>query len=361
MIPVLPLSLAAALAASLGSASGSSLDRRDVIVTSDGRRLAVDEVLADALPEVRYRLQGSERTIPASAVLRIEYRDEPPALRQAREKRDPQASHRALAIAREAKGVRPWLAEAVDFESAGVLEAWGAAEPGRTEEAAAAYRAFAETYPSSRRFPAALLGRARCLETLLRFDDALALFDELGPRLETLGEEAGLELSFERAQVLLAAGRAPEAREALRALEGRIARLPLGSPPSLLARVRVAEGDGLLAEGSSAEALAHYRRLLAEADGDFELRAAARAGEGEALLGVGKVREAMFALAEARAIDPAGGPATARATYLLAECHRRLVGREPDAERRARSYFLEVVNRHSSTPWAGRARAALGG
>src|SRR5262249_11465387 len=61
--------------------------------------------------------------------------------------------------------------------------------------------------------------------------------------------------------------------------------------------------------------------------------------------------EALLSLAEARAVGPADLPATARATYLLAECHRRLAGGEPDAEWRAMSYFREVVDRYPLSPW----------
>ncbi|MCI0588439.1 MAG: tetratricopeptide repeat protein [Planctomycetes bacterium] len=353
MIPLVPLLLATC--SPDGSGPGG---RRDVIVTVTGSRLGVEEVLADALAGVRYRAGGSERVLPASQVLRIEWRDEPPALRRARERRaagEFAAASRALAAALEARGVRPWLREEVAFESAGLLEAWGATVEGKTAEAAEAYRAFAEAHASSRRFPAALLGRSRCLRSLQRHDEALALLGEAGGGVSLLGEEAQLEADFEKAQTLLAAGRAGEARRTLGSLEARI---PAPSP--LLARVRAAQGDCLLAEGRAAEALSHFRGLLAEAGSAFAPRATARAGEGEALLAAGRVREAIYALAEARATGPAGLPSVPRATYLLAECHRRLSGEEPDAERLARAYLAEVANRHPSSPWAGKARRALG-
>ncbi|MGH7151079.1 MAG: tetratricopeptide repeat protein [Planctomycetota bacterium] len=361
MIPIFPLLLATLSPDDTGGPVPGG--RRDVIVTVGGTRLGVEEVLLDTLAGVRYRVGGSERDLPASQVLRIEYRDEPPALRRAREKRaggEFAAASRALAAAMEARGVRPWLREEVAYESAEVLEAWGATEEGKTEEAAEAYRAFTESHVSSRRRPAALLGRSRCLRALQRHEEALALLEEAEPASSLLGEGAQLEVLFEKAQTLLAAGRAGEARMSLGTLEGRIPVRPPGSLSSLLARVRASQGDCLLAEGRPAEALAHFRRLLAEAGTAFALRATARAGEGEALLAAGRVREATFALAEARATGPAGLPSVPRATYLLAECHRRLAGEEPDAERRARSYLAEVANRHPSTPWAGKARRALG-
>src|SRR5262245_5467813 len=124
MIPFLALLLAT-------SSTGDPVpgSRRDVIVTAGGTRLGVEEVLLDSLPGVRYRAGGSERDLPASQVLRIEYRDEPPALRRAREKSaagEFAAASRALAAAREARGVRPWLQEEVAFLYAEILESWGA-------------------------------------------------------------------------------------------------------------------------------------------------------------------------------------------------------------------------------------------
>src|SRR5262245_50573965 len=114
MIPFLALLLAT-------SSTGDPVpgSRRDVIVTAGGTRLGVvEEVLVDSLRGVLCRAGGSERGRPASQVLRIEYRDEPPALRRAREKSaagEFAAASRALAAAREARGVRPWLQEEVAF------------------------------------------------------------------------------------------------------------------------------------------------------------------------------------------------------------------------------------------------------
>ena len=359
---ILPLSL---LASAVPLAPASAAQKRDFIVTVEGKRVAVDEVLADSFPEVRYKLGGAEKAIPASQVVRIEYRDEPPALRQARGKReagDPDAALRAYALAKETAGARPWLAETVAFETADALEQWGALDVRRTTEAAEAYAKFAEAYPSSRRLPDALLGRARCLRTLKQFDPAAALFDEVAKRGTSLGEAVELEAVYERAVTMLAAGRAGEARGGLKALEGRIVGMNAGGAAHapLLARARLAQGDCILAAGDPEEARAHFRRLSAEAGADARLRYGARAGEGEALLAQGKVREALLAFAEVIALEPAGLPGTPRATYLAGECYRRLVGLEPDAERTAAQYFKEVADLFPASPWAARAKAALG-
>src|SRR5262249_6501432 len=255
------LFLAAAVPAALGSPPGG---RRDALLTTDGRRIRVEEVLLDAAPEVRYRVGGGERSIRASSVLRVEYGDEPPALRRAREELAagrPDVALRALAAARGARGVRPWLSEALAFESAEASEAWGAVDPRGTKEAEEGYGTFAEAYPSSRRVPASLLGRARCLRALRRFGEALAVLDAAGRDLAPFGEEAGLDLRCACAETLLAAGRPGEAREALRSLEEKLVGSPVGSRKLLLARARGAEGDCLLAEGKTEEAITHFRRL----------------------------------------------------------------------------------------------------
>jgi len=362
MLPARPL-LALATCFSIVPV-GASAQTRDTIVARDGRRIGVDEVLADTFREVRYRLASREAAIPAAEVERIEYRDEPLPLRQAREKLsagDPDAALRLLEI--ETSGARPWVAEAVAFERANALEQWGTIDPRRYEEAASAYDAFGKQFAESRRLPEALLGRARSLASSTRRDEALAAFEGVASRSEDFGFEVQIRALLGRAETLLAMGRTAEARGETRGLETRIQAMNHQGEAfaPYLSRARLLQGDAMLAEGNADEARRFFSSLAQEGPAKNPwLYYGARTGEGEALLRLSKPREAILSLSEVVALEPYGFPFSARATYDLGECWKALIGIESEAERRAQSYWSDVLKLYPGTPWSAKARVALG-
>jgi len=314
------------------------------------------------------RKDGNPIRIDAAEVLEVRLGDVPQSFADATLLRERGELEKSVARFRVAAGdaaSRPVVQASARLAAAETLLEWGAEDPTRFREAAAEADLFLGAFPEDRNVPRAraLKGRAQLLagdaagaaETLQGLFQAGQAGTIGYPRTLTL--QAGLDGAY----AFIAARKMAEATALFDALSSAVT----AAPREGLSRAALAQLDGLaelaqlgpgfvqLGEGKADRAEGFFR---GKADGaqTGAGRAAAQLGYGEALLGLGKHRQAQLTLASATALSYRSADIAARGLVGLAKTYLAL----GDASEAKKS--LERVRRiHGATPAAVEAAELL--
>ncbi|MBK8974482.1 MAG: tetratricopeptide repeat protein [Planctomycetes bacterium] len=371
------LTVSLTLAAMLGvdAAATAQSEISDTVMTTTGRRFRGIEIVGLTDSKLTYKSGSEEKDIRASQVAEITWSEPPQAFalgRAAAAKGDFATAANQYEEAARASS-RPVFQTECRYLAAQSLARGGRTDPGRAKKAAEELAAWLDQNADGFRRPDALLWRGRALVAAGMFAEAQTTFEQLADDslsrgwLPVWNARAKLEL----AAALQAAGNFAGARSAYRAAVTAV-RGAAGDDPDaefvqLEAQANVGVGESMVQEGNFEDALKYFRDLGSRGAAPA-LRAAARAGEGEALFlqsqksGDGSaLRAAQVALAEASVLDTTNGDTTAKALYYSG---RVLLALGPDREsqtykQRAASYFDTVVRSYGTSVWASRAAEEL--
>jgi hypothetical protein len=351
-------------------------DASDVVLRKDGKSIRGAEVTAFTLKGVAYQRGGETGEVPSYLVLDIEWGNAPEVFVTARAALDRGDYANAQQLFGEAasKAERAVLKAEARFlqGKAGV----GAAGTDASAAAAAAggLRAWLTEFSDHGRVPEAMLLLGRALRLGGLGADAEAALKDLDNRAggEGWGAVWSARAKYELALAQLGQDKALDARSSFQSA-GAAATAALATPSADTAELqaikvnaRTGEGETFVRERNFPRALEYYRAMATGSDAT--LRAAGRAGEGEATYlaaGEGKapdeLRKAQLALAEASVLDLANGEASAKANYYLGLCLLGLgPAREGDTYKaRAMAYFQIVARYYPTSRWAAAARAEL--
>lgn len=347
---------------------------QDVIVTTSGRRVRGVEITELTSTTVRYTRSGDTLDLPANSVAEIDWSEPPQGFllgrTAARNGRFDEAANAFADGAKETK--RAVLQVECQF-----LEADSLARAAGTDQQKAAFAAdklgaWISANDDGFRVPDATHALGRSQLVAGKADEAEATFRKLADDALAKGWAPvwGARARFELARALLAKGDLTNARSAFQQAQ-QAAQSAGGEQPSsellsLMAEASVGVGETMVREGQFDEALRYFRDLSSRAP-NAAIRAAARAGEGEALYLRGKdpvdvesLRSAQIALAEANLLDPTAGEVTAKALYYSGLV---LLALGPDHEssnyrQRALDYFASVTREYATSGWAALAAEA---
>lgn len=348
---------------------------QDVVLLKDGKRLRGVEVVEMTVDTVKYKRGDQELDLPANTLVGVRWSDPPEAfalaLSAVRRGDFATAAEQYGNAARDAKR-EPLKLEARYLAAEAMLRVAGS-DALKARQAVDALQSFLNDLPTHYRVPDAMLelGKAQRLsgdaaaasQTLRRLaDDSLA--KNWSPVWDA---RAKLEL----ARALMVQGDFGNARATFRSAVSA-ADLAAGGRhdaelTNLKAKAQVGEGTTFVRENKFDDALRFFANLAKAAETE-ETRAAARAGEGEALFlraeaagNTTGLRAAQVALADANLLDVAAADTTAKALYYTG---RVILALGPDREgsgfkERAMDYFTTVATSYSDTEWAARAREEL--
>lgn len=362
----------------LALASGDALlaqgKVQDVLVTTTGRRIRGIEITEMTSTTVKYERGGDSLDMPANSVAEILWSEPPePFLVGRSAARNGRFQDAATAFAEAVEATRREVlrVEAQFLEADSLLRVAGSDQQ-KASLAADKLTAWITANPDGFRLPDATLALGRALLASGKPDEAEQRFSALAD--DALAKNWspiwGARAKFEEARALLAKGDLGNARGAFRSAQ-RSAQTIGGQNPSpeiltLMAEASVGVGETMVKEGEFDKALLYFRDLASRAP-NAAVKAAAKAGEGEARylqakdpIDVDSLRAAQIALAEANLLDPTAGEATAKALYYSGMV---LLALGPDNEsstfkQRAVSYFNTVARDYSATTWASLAAEA---
>lgn len=347
----------------------------DTVLKKDGARIRGVEVTALTLQGLQWKRGSETGEVPAYHVQSVEWGEAPDAFVSARaalERGDFEAAKQLFGEA-AANIERPVLKLEARYLQCRAAAAAAAVDPSTAAAAAGSIRALLAEAPDSFRVPELLLLLGRSLRLGGLGADAEAELKQLDSRTTAEGWPPiwGARAKLEIALAQMAQNRPTEARSSFQAA-GMAAENALNTPGpddtdlrALRTSAKVGEGETYVAEQAWARAIDYFRTL---ASAQPDLKAAAKAGEGQALYlqaaatnNAEDLRKAQLALAEASVLDGVGGETSARANYFLGKCLLAL-GSEREGETfkaRATNYFQIVVRNYANTRWAAEARAEL--
>jgi TolA-binding protein len=370
----LQITLFGVLALTSGEALLAQARIQDMLVTTGGRRIRGIEITEMSASTIKYARGGETLDFPAISVAEVVWSDPPQAFllgRSAARTGKFQDAANAFKEAADATKREVLKAEALYLEADALLRAAGSDQQ-KASFAADKLTVWINTYPTGYRLPDASLALGRATLAAGKPEQAELTFKKLAS--DALANNWGAVWSarakFEEARALLAKGDLGNARSSFRQAQ-QSAQQAGGDAPSpelltLMAEASVGVGETMVREGQFDEALRYFRDLNNRAP-NAAVRAAAKAGEGEALYLRAKdsgdadaLRAAQVALAEANLLDPTAGEVTAKALYYSGMV---LLALGPDHEsstfrQRALDYFASVTRDYSSTSWASRAAEA---
>ncbi len=350
--------------------------KTDTILKKDGSRVRGVEIQALTLQGARWQRGAENGDVPAYHIQSIEWGSVPESFLSARaamERGDYQTAMQLYGEAATQAG-RPVLQAEAKFLQCRAATAAAAVDTSTAANAAGAARALIAESADSFRLPELLLLLGRALRHGGLGADAETTLKELDDRAVREGWSTvwSARAKYEIALAQLAQNKPGDARGSFQAAASA-ADAALGTPSpddrelqELRANAKVGEGETYLAENQFGRAVDFYRGLATSSP---ELKAAAKAGEGQALFlqaksqnnKVDDLRRAQIALAEAAVLDSIGGETSAKANYYQALCLLAL-GTEKEGDtfkNRATAYLQTVVRNYGSTRWAAAARAEL--
>lgn len=357
-----------ALAVAALAAVSASIGAQDTISTTTGRRIRGVEITALNSSAVQFNQDGTTGEVPASQVLEIRWGDAPESYQLGRGSTNggnfDAASDQFAQAAQDTS--RAVLKTECEFLAAEALSRAAGSDQGKAQRAADMLGDWLGANPDNFRAPDALMARGRALlgagspaqaETTFKTlaDDSLA---------KNWAPIWNARAKVEQARALMAAENFAGARTAFRGAASA-AKAVTGAEyksevDSLTAAASVGVGETMIREGNFKDALDYFRELGGR-DADLAVKAAAKAGEGQALFlqaqakgGSEGLRGAQLALATASVLDPLGGETSAKALYYSGMV---LIALGPDREtstfkQRAFAYFETVVKFYGSTSWA---------
>ena len=354
---------------------------KDTLVKRTGERLRNVEILELSSDNVKYRRAGTESTLLATLVSHVEWSDPPEAYSLARgalNRGDTEAAANLFmeGANKATEGKRAALAAECQFLAGRVLALSMGQDTGRASAAKAALTAYLEAHAKGFNTPEARLLIARSQR--VGGDNAgaeaslKALTDQAAQ--QGLGLIWDARAKLERAQLALAQNNPTAARSEFQGVRSAVDAAmsnATGSDAAELGNLRtlavVSEGEAYFRDNKVAEAKKYFAQL-ATSSTDEALRAAALAGEAQAIVlqAVDKVdvkalREAQIKLAQATLGDTANSETTAKAMFFQAKILLALgpVAETDTFKRRARDYLESVARYYPSSTWAGEARAEL--
>lgn len=364
-------------APALGSAFAQEAPK-DLISLRDGRRVRAVEITEATSTNVHYKRRNEEADIATSLIAEIEWDGLPEEYSQARGALRTgdctQASNLFLASA--GKTPRAVLKAECEFLAAEALQRGAGKDKAAATEAARKLVAWIDANPDGMRLPDALMALGRAQVGAGQFAEAETTFkkladDSIAHAWSPIWNARG-KLGLAQAQT--ANGDFPNARSTYRSATSALLSLSEAERQGdealqIQAEALVGTGDSLVREGKFDDALAYFRDDVGRRATNDAIRAAARAGEGEAMFlkaqssgnGTNELRAAQVAFAEANLLDTVGGETTAKALYYSGLV---LLALGPDRDgasvrQRAAEYFGSVVRQHSTTRWAALASAEL--
>lgn len=348
---------------------------QDVLLTRNGRRIRGVEVTSMTSSTIQYLHGNDALELPANLLAEVQWSEPPEGLaigRAAERSGNFQAAADAFREAADATKRDPLKAECGFLSADALLRAAGSDQQ-KAAFASEKLTAWITAYPDGYRLPDATLALGRALLAAGKSEQA-----EL--TLKKLADDAlarnwspiwGARAKFVQARAQLARNDLGNARSSFRAAMSAAQSAATGDQPdpelvTLEAEASVGIGETMVKEGKFDDALTYFKDLARRATSDT-VRAAARAGEGEALYlrakdtsSVAELRAAQIALAEANLLDTSAGEATAKALYYSGMV---LLALGPDNEsstfrQRALDYFATVIKEYSATSWASAAAEA---
>lgn len=348
---------------------------QDVLVLQDGRRIRGATITGMTSSTISYERAGAKFDLPANSLAEVQWGNAPESFlvgRAAINNGRFQEAATAFDEAAQAAANAPLKTEAA-FQAAVALARAAGTNQQKASEAADRLNAWIATNPDGYRLPDAMLALGNAQLAAGDAAKAGATFQKLSSEAISRGWAAvwGPRAKFAHARALLAQGNLNEARAAFTSAQSSARAASGGEDPdpemlALEAQASVGIGETTIKEGRLDEALNYFRDLARTATNEA-VKAAARAGAGEALYlkakgsgDVNALREAQIALAEANLLDTTAGEATAKALYYSGLVLLEL-GPEHEASNfreRALEYFQTVVKHYPKTSWATRAAEA---
>jgi tetratricopeptide (TPR) repeat protein len=351
----------------------------DIVVSKNGRRIRGVEVTEMTASTIKYRRDDQQSELPASLLSHVVWHEPPESFTTAMgEFRSGKFAEAANLFAEAAqRAERTPLKQEAQFMAAESLLRGSARDQAKAVAAVDALRGYMKDAPDGYRTPNALLLLGSALLLAGQAAEAEQVLAQLAndSLAKNWGTAWDARAKLQQAKALIAQGKAADARSrfraAISAAEVAAAEKPDPELLALKAEAAVGEGETFIAEKKLDEALTFFRDLANRSSGagDREIRAAARAGEAEALYlkavaqkSPDGLRAAQVALAEANLLDLSSGTTTAKALYysgkvlLELPADRQTTGTRP----KAMAYFESAVRNYGDTPWAQKARDELG-
>ena len=353
-------------------------DVKDTITTRDGRRLRAVEVTEALSTVVRYKRKAEQGEVQSSLITEIEWDGVPDSYATAkghvRSGNFLEAANQFLDAAGKA-GRAPLKAEC-EFLGADALARGAGKDAARATEAAQKLDQWITANADGFRLPDALLALGTAQVAAGAFEQAEGTLKKLGDEAVARGWSqvwtARAKIGLARAQ--LAKGDFGNARSTFRSAISAAQSLQTPGTVNeeavqIEAEALVGTGDSLVREGKFDDALTYFRDDVGRKATNPAIKAAARAGEGEAVFlkaqRAGNVttdlRAAQIAFAEANLLDTVGGETTAKALYYSGLVVLALGPDRQDAtfKQRAMDYFDSVVREYGDTRWAALAAEEL--
>lgn len=362
----------ALLAAALPlSGQVSAQDAKDTISTRDGRKLRGVEVTEALSTVVRYKRKSEQGELQSSMVTEIEWDGVPDsystALGALRAGNFAEAANQFLDAA--GKVQRAPLKAECEFLAAEALARGAGKDAARAQEAAQRLEQWISANADGLRLPDAMLALGGAQTAAGSSEAAEGTFKKLGDEAIARGWSqiwtARAKIGLARAQ--LARGDFGNARSTFRSTIAAAQSLQSADhvDPEIVqieAEALVGTGDSLVREGKFDDALNYFRDDVGRKATNPAIKAAARAGEGEAIFlkaqGAGnqtaELRMAQIAFAEANLLDTVGGETTAKALYYSGLVVLALGAEREGAnfKQRAMEYFDSVVREYGDTRFA---------
>lgn len=372
------LATATALALALGATTPLAQSDQVREIRADGEvRVRTGEVTVNELDRVvLIESNGRERTLEASEVAGVEFKDVPRSYEDARlyqTRGEWESAAEQYRTAADDSGTRDVVRASARLRAGAVLLRGGATNPRFFGEARSELERFISDYPSNRELPRAqaLLARALHLsgEPAAAADAYASVFDKVTDGAAATGYdvvsclEAGLRGGYARLDAGDAAGGELAFRNCATAAASALAALTEGAStqPALLAleqRARLGEGFCMIASGQEDSAATFFQREVDRED-DLEpsARFVAHLGLAEALLARGESRRAQFEFAHVSALDFADADRRARALVGLARCDQAIG--DTNSDDRVRRWLTAAVEEYGDTPAARTAQELL--
>ncbi len=351
---------------------------KDVLSLRDGRKLRGVEITAATSTSVQYKHRNTTAEVAASLVAEIEWDHPPDEMAQARGAQKSgdatMASNYFLTAA--GKTTRAPLKSECEFLAAQALQMGSVKDKAASADAARKLEEWVNANADGFRLPDALLALGRAQVAAEQYPEAEASFKKLAD--ETLSRSWSpiwsARAKIGQAQAQVARRDFANARSTYRSTLSALQSLSEQERKSdevvgIQAEAMVGTGDSLVREGKFDDALSYFRDEIGRTAESDAIRAAAKAGEGEAIFlkaqasgaPTADLRRAQIAFAEANLLDTVGGDTTAKALYYTAMV---LLALGPDRDgsavrQRANEYLQAVIDDHAGSRWAALAASEI--
>ncbi len=305
---------------------------KDTISARDGRRLRAVEVLEATTSVVRYKQRNAAAEIPSTLVTEIEWDGAPAGYAQGiafvRAGDFVSASNQFLEAAGQTS--RAPLKIECEFLAADALARGAGKDATRAQEAVAKLEAWISANADGFRLADAMFSLGGAQVAAGQSAEAEATYKKLADEAVARGLSPiwGARAKLGQARAQIARGDFGNARSTFRSAISAAQSVPVEgrSDVEILqieADALVGTGDSLVREGKFDDALSYFRDEVGKRATNAAIKAAARAGEGEAILLkanqsgnlTADLRRAQIAFAEANLLDTVGGDPSSKALY----------------------------------------------